>query len=128
MGRIVLPGNTTIVDWRKHMKARSEDVVIEGGPEGPGRRMGMRWHMDRESYQRVMDMQACYNCLTAFPARPMASNLAIWKQSGFNHVRPAAVAHRLIREERCPVCSVHIGPEALGLHDEGENPLNSRDD
>lgn len=127
MGRVVLPHNTQVIDYRKPMRVRSEDVLIEGGPEGSAPSRGIRWHMTTESYDRVMDMQACYNCVTAFPARPMAENLAIWEMSDFKHVRPKAVVNRLIREGRCPVCAVPINPEAIGLHGEGENPLNGVD-
>lgn len=128
--RVLLPHDAPMIDYRKHMVARSEDVLVEGGPDGergvPHR--GIRWHMNAESYKRVMDMMACWNCLTGFPARPCSMNLGVWKSSGFNHVRPPAVASRLIREGRCPVCSVEISAEALGIQDEGDNPLNSRRD
>lgn len=128
MSRVHLPHNTQVIDYRKPMRVRSEDVLIEGGPDGSGPSRGIRWHMTTESYDRVMAMMACYNCVTTFPARPTKDTLAIWEMSDFKHVRPKAVVHRLIREGRCPVCAVPINPEALGIHDEGENPLNNRDD
>lgn len=128
MSRIVLPHNTHVIDYRKPMRVRSEDVVVEGGPDGSGPHRGVRWHMTTESYDRVMAMLACYNCVTTFPARPMKETLAIWKMSDFKHVRPTAVVNRLICEGRCPVCAVPINPEAIGIHGEGENPLNDRDD
>lgn len=130
MARVILPHEIHVGDYRKPMVARSEDVLVEGAPdeERGAPRRGIRWHMNAESYQRVMDMQACYNCLTSFPATPHAMNVGVWKTSGFNHVRPAAVANRLIREGRCPVCCVPINAEALGIQDEGDNPLNKRND
>lgn len=131
MSQIKLPHNTQIIDFRKPMKARAEETVQESGLTAdatPAYRRGLRWHLDPESHKRIMDMMACWQCITTFPARPIASNVGIWDTSGFNHVRPRAVANRLIRAGCCPVCAAEISPEMLGIHDEGENPLNDRDD
>lgn len=123
------------LDFRKPMLARAEEMGLDTGwaDEHDARRPrnAVLWHMPRESYERVMHMEACYQCLATFPARPMRENLGIWKQAerqGWNHVRPLAVAHRLIKEGRCPVCCAPINPDALGHNDLGENPLNKRSD
>lgn len=119
------------IDYRKPMKARSEEVTFMGGPdenEKSEHRLRIRWHLDQESYDRIFSMNACWNCITAFPARPMELTLGIWRRSGFVHVRPKVVAERLIREGKCPVCASEISPEMLAIHDEGQNPLNDRKD
>jgi hypothetical protein len=119
----------TVVDWRKPMVARAEEISGTSGVELDGRpRRALLWHMSEESYKRVMAMEACYACITAFPARPMALTLGIWQRSGFNHVRPKQVAERLIKEEKCPVCCAPINGEILAWHDAGPNPLNDRSD
>ena len=116
------------MDWRKPLLARAEEVQQNAAPDArdPRGRRGILWHMPQESYDRVFSMNACYQCLTAFPIRPMDITLEAWRRSGFNHVRPIVVAERLIREGKCPVCQAEISPEALEMHDLGENPLNKR--
>jgi len=120
------------IDWRKHITdARAEDMTeeVEGGilERDPRQaRHGVLWHLGHEAYGRVQRMEACYQCLTVFPARPMRENLGVWieaERAGYNHIRPLAVAHRLIREGRCPLCAAPINAEALGQNDMGENPL-----
>jgi hypothetical protein len=119
------------LDWRKHMTgARAEDMTqeVEGGfqeRDPRDSRHAILWHLGEEEYGRVMRMEACYQCLTTFPARPMRENLWIWveaEKAGYNHIRPLAVAHRLIREGCCPLCAAPINAEALGHNDLGENP------
>lgn len=123
------------LDYRKPVIARAEEMARETGwaDEHDARRPrhAILWHMPQETYDRVINMEVCYQCLTAFPARPMRENMSTWKEAeraGFRHVRPTAVAHRLIREGRCPVCAAPINPEALGYNDLGDNPLNKRSD
>lgn len=119
----------TAVDWRAPVNARAEEVAFMGSPDesSPEKaRRGILWHLGPETYARVMAMQVCWNCLTSFPARPMALTIGIWDRSGFVHVRPKAVVHRLLRECKCPVCASEITPEMLGIQDKGENPLNKR--
>jgi hypothetical protein len=119
------------IDWRKPITdARAEDMTqeVEGGiQERDPRhaRHAIMWHLGHEAYGRVQRMEACYQCLTTFPARPSALTMRLWieaEKSGYNHIRPLAVAHRLIREGRCPLCAAPINPEALGINDHGVNP------
>lgn len=84
------------------------------------------WHLGDEEYKRVHRMEACYQCLTTFPAPPSRDNMRFWveaEKAGYSHIRPKAVAHRLIREGRCPLCAAPINAEALGHNDMGENPM-----
>lgn len=84
------------------------------------------WHLGEEEYGRVFRMEACYQCLTTFPARPSRENMRFWveaEKGGYTHIRPKAVAHRLIREGKCPLCCAPISAEALGLNDMGENEM-----
>lgn len=84
------------------------------------------WHLGQEEYDRVQRMEACYQCLTTFPAPPSRANLRFWveaEKAGYTHIRPLAVAHRLIREGKCPLCCCEISSAALGHNDMGENPM-----
>lgn len=126
---IKLPHNTTLIDHRKPMKARAEETVVESGLTAdatPAYRRGVRWHLDPESFQRIMDKMACWQCLATFPAVPCEMNVGLFKD--YKHCRPNAVANRLIRAGCCPVCAAEISDTMLGIHDEGENPLNNRED
>lgn len=122
------------VDWRKPMLgARAEDMTqeVEGGWQERDPRQarhGILWHLGHEEYARVQRMEACYQCLTTFPAPPSRANMRFWEEAekaGYSHIRPKAVAHRLIREEKCPLCGVPITREAVDLNLLGENPDES---
>lgn len=125
--------SASLIDWRKPMKgARAEDMTheVDGQLEEHDPRLGRRhailWHLGAEEYGRVQRMEACYQCITTFPARPSAANMRFWveaEKAGYTHIRPNAVAHRLIREGKCPLCAAPINPEALGHNDMGENEM-----
>lgn len=116
------------------MVARAEEVAatVDGAldeHDARRERQAIRWHLGERDFDRVKRLEACYNCLTCFPARPAKMFMPLWveaEKSGFRHVKPIAVAHRLIREERCPVCGVPISDAAVAYGNEGENPLNHR--
>lgn len=122
--------SASVVDWRKPMlAARAEDMTqeVEGGiqeRDPRDARHAILWHLGKEEYERVQRMEACYQCLTTFPATPSRANMRFWEEAekaGYNHIRPKAVAHRLIREGRCPLCAAPINAEALGHNDMGVN-------
>jgi hypothetical protein len=121
-----------IIDWREPMIARAEEMTQEvDGVTDPRLRYAILWHLSARDYGRIQRLEACYQCLATFPARPCKANMKLWQEAeraGWRHVRPTAVAHRLIREERCPCCGAPINRDALGLSDMGENPLNNRSD
>lgn len=121
----------SLIDWRVPMKdARAEDMTeeVEGGVQERDPRQarhGILWHLGAQAYGRVQRLEACYQCLTTFPAPPSRANMRFWEEAeraGYTHIRPLAVAHRLIRERCCPLCAAPITPEALNLNDMGENP------
>lgn len=127
MSQIKLPHNTTLIDHRKPMQARVEETIVESGltaADAQAPRRGLRWHLSPESYQRVLEKMACWQCLSTFPAVPCAMNVGLFDT--YQHCRPKAVANRLIRAGCCPVCAAEISDVMLGHFDEGENPLNKR--
>jgi hypothetical protein len=116
------------IDWRKPMlHARSEDLTQEiDGIQDDRNAHAIQWHLGAEEYERVQRMEACYQCLTTFPAPPSRENMRYWveaEKAGYTHIRGKAVAHRLIREGRCPLCCCEISAAALGHNDMGENPM-----
>lgn len=121
-----------MTDWRKPMVARAEELTQEIDGVADGRvRHAILWHLSEDAYERVIRMEACYHCLTSFPARPNKQNIWLWEEAekqGWRHVRAKAVAHRLIREGRCPTCGYEISSAALEANDAGENPLLNRPD
>lgn len=124
------------IDWRKPIIARAEEMTatVDGAldeHDARRERQAIRWHLGEEAFDRVKRLEACYNCLTCFPARPMKMFMPLWveaEKAGFQQVKPKAIAHRLIREERCPICGVPISNEAVAYGNEGANPLNDRSD
>lgn len=118
------------IDWRVPIKARAEERTEEiDGWADERTRHAILWHLNEEGYRRIQRLEACYHCLTTFPATPSRENMRYWEEAeknGFKQVRGVFAAHRLIRERRCPTCGVPISREALRLNDWGVNPLNDR--
>lgn len=105
------------VDWRVPIHAVAEETywieVAEDGTEHP--RPAIRWQMSAEGVGRVMRMEACWDCLTGFPAPPRPDTWATWLTSGFNFIHSVADSKKLVRNRQCPLCKAEITPEMLAL-------------
>lgn len=110
------------VDWRTPIAAHAEETywieVSEDGTENP--RPAVRWHLSAEGIGRIKRMEACWNCLTGFPAPPRRDTWTIWKLSGFGWVHSLRESKKLVQAGCCPLCKAECSPEMLALQiDEG---------
>lgn len=105
------------VDWRKPIAAVAEETYwtepSEDGSDQP--RRAIRWHVSEEGLGRIRRMEACWDCLTGFPARPCKENWRIWRDSGFNWLHSISDSRKLVYAGRCPFCKSEISPEMLAL-------------
>ncbi len=106
------------IDWRVPVAAHAEETYwaepSEDGSEGQPRR-AIRWHLSAEGMGRVRRMEACWDCLTGFPAPPRRDTWATWKTSGFTFIHSLAESRALIVKRRCPLCKAEITPEMLAV-------------
>jgi hypothetical protein len=104
-------------DWRVPIHAVAEETywyeVAEDGTEEA--RPAIRWHVSAEGLGRIQRMEACWDCLTGFPAPPRPDTWAVWKTSGFGWVHSLADSRKLVRNRQCPLCKAEITPEMLAL-------------
>ena len=107
----------TRIDWREPLHAHSEETywtdVSEDGSDVP--RRSIRWHVSEEGLGRIMRMEACWDCLTGFPAPPRPDTWATWLTSGFNWIHSIADSKKLVRNRQCPLCKAEITPEMLSI-------------
>jgi hypothetical protein len=107
----------TKIDWRKPLHAVAEETYWlekqEDGTDEP--RPAIRWNVSLEGLGRIRRMEACWDCLTGFPAPPRPDTWVVWKTSGFGWVHSLEESRKLIRNRQCPLCKAEITPEMLAL-------------
>lgn len=105
------------VDWRTPLHGIAEETywieVSEDGTETP--RPAIRWHVSAEGLGRIMRMEACWNCLTGFPAPPRKDTWKTWKTSGYNWLHSVADSKKLVQDGCCPLCKAECSAAMLAL-------------
>lgn len=113
----------TVIDWRKPIQAQAEetywtDEAEDGSPDQP--RRAIRWLLAEEGYGRVMRGEACWNCLTGFPALLGRDQLDEWHRSSFVFIQPWAQVRKLIRNGQCPICRADCSAAMLAIQVDDE--------
>lgn len=110
------------IDWRRPIQAQAEETYwtdqAEDGGDQP--RRAVRWLLAEEGYGRVMRGEACWNCLTGFPAPLGRAHLDDWHTSTFVFIQPWSQVRKLIRNTQCPICRADCSPEMLAIQDDQE--------
>lgn len=106
----------TYVDWRKPIQAQAEETYwTDYSEDGEQPRRSIRWLLSTEGYGRVHRGEACWNCLSGFPAPLGRGHLDDWHMSEFKFIVPWAQARKLIRNDQCPLCRAECTSEMLTL-------------
>ena len=108
---------TDRIDWRVPIHAQAEETywtdVSDDGSDQP--RRSIRWLLSAEGYGRVHRGEACWDCLSGFPAPLGRAHLQDWHNSEFRYPFSWARARKLIREFRCPCCGAECTAEMLAI-------------
>lgn len=105
------------IDWRTPLHAVVEEtyatVFADDGSERSEPQI--RFIVSAEGLGRIKRMEACWECLTGFPAPPRPDTWAIWKTSGFGWVHSLADSKKLVQNRQCPLCKAEITAEMLAV-------------
>lgn len=119
---VILPERSS--DWRRPIASVAEETywtdVAEDGSDQP--RRAIRWHVSEEGMGRIHRMEACWDCLTPFPAPPTSANWHIWKASGFkwHPLFGISGSRKLVNAGRCPICRSEINSAMLEIQMDDE--------
>lgn len=104
------------IDWRVPIQAQAEETAWTDISEGTNQpRRSIRWLLSEEGYGRVHRGEACWDCLSGFPAPLGKGFLTEWHNSGFVFPFGWAQARRRIRNEQCPLCGAECTSEMLTI-------------
>jgi hypothetical protein len=106
-----------VSDWRAPIQAHAEETYwtdyAEEGSEQP--RRAIRWLLSPEGFGRVARGEACWNCLSGFPAPLGKAHLDRWHRSDFGFIAKWTEVRKLIRNEQCPLCRAECSKEMLAI-------------
>lgn len=104
----------TRIDWRRPIQAVAEETYwTDYVEEGDQPRRSIRWLLSPEGYGRVHRGEACWNCLSGFPAPVGREFLDDWHRSDFVFTQRWAEVRKLIRNQQCPLCRADCSAEML---------------
>lgn len=104
------------IDWRKPIQAQAEETAWTDISEGTNQpRRSIRWLLSAEGYGRVHRGEACWDCLTGFPAPLGKADLTTWHASGYVFPFGWSQARRRIRNMQCPLCGAECTDEMLAI-------------
>lgn len=104
------------IDWRVPIQAQAEETAwTDISEDGEQPRRSIRWLLSEEGYGRVHRGEACWDCLSGFPAALGKGYLTEWHGSGFKFPFSWAQARKRIRNMQCPVCGAECSSEMLAI-------------
>lgn len=104
--------------WRRPISAHAEETVLGLGLPGERR---INWQLvgphQVEDAWRLMNGEACTECLAVFPAAPSLRNLSRFREIAheYSAARGRDEVLRLVSQERCPSCGAAVTPELAAL-------------
>lgn len=105
------------IHWREPLHAVAEETYARFYDSTGDERAepAIRWQVSAEGLGRIRRMEACWECLTGFPAPPRPDTWKTWLTSGFGWVHSIAESKKLVCNRQCPLCKAEITPEMLAL-------------